>query len=140
MDWMEATVPMGRNAPPGSADPIARRRFGAPVTFAGLLVTFIVVIAAARHFTRELAIVFGLAALMWTTATFVQSYRQGLIGRGVISVSVCLWLLLCLVLALVCLETQTTSVAVIVFYIGLLALPLAPLAAVALVLQRSRHR
>ena len=118
----------------------ARRRFGTPLTFAGLMVTFIVVIAAANRFGREIVIFLGLSALAWKTVTFVQSYRQGLISRGVIFVSVFLWLLLCSVMAVACLASQTNSIAIIVLYIGLLALPLAPLAAVPLVLQRSRHR
>ena len=118
----------------------ARRRFGPSATFVGLVVAFIVTIAAANRFGEEIVIVLGLAALAWTITTFVQSYRQGLIGKGVVSVSVCLWLLLCLVSAGVWLESRIISVPIIVLHIGLLALSVAPLAAVPLVLKRSRHR
>ena len=129
-----------------------RSRFSTLLCVLGLPPAFILFLSTAQFrlgwisettVTRSLqcmAVALGVAAFAWTATTFRTAYRRGLVRRSTIQVAVGGWLALCLVLAILCFVEGPPGAAIILWWVGLLSLPTAPLAAVPLSVERARHR
>jgi len=89
---------------------------------------------------ETLGIIISFGGLLGTSAAFTAAYRKGLIGKGLVLLSAGLWLILALCAAGLLVRSHKPEPVPLSLLIGLMALPVAPLALAPLALSWNRHR
>lgn len=82
----------------------------------------------------------GIVFLSTTVWAFVAARRRALVSRRILVLAPAAWLLLCYIWGVTQFSTESASASRVAAFLGLLALPLAPLATAPLALYWNRHR